>query len=287
MGNVSSVAAILRTGARGGLAAAAFITVGAAWGQPPRVTTNNIWVVPPPPSFEASLSLNRRAYAIGERVRITFQATQDAHVFIFSTDAAGVERQIFPNFFDQSNRVRANSSRTIPSGGYDLVATGPPGRNVVTLVAVRSDVPILAEWLRFSQGDPYPVRAGGAHALAQRARAAAPEDSSDGPAGRGIAVVDKYDPQVAEASVEFSVTSGVGPWSDDSRASIDVRTEPPGARVFLNSDLVGVTPFPPARVSPGSYRLRIERNGYWTAERRINVRKGESTRIRLQLIREE
>lgn len=125
-----------------------------------RVEPKGVRVVPRPANgrFDVDISTNRATYEVGDSVRIQFRANRDAYVYVFSTDARGRSRQIFPNFWDRDNFVRAGRTYTIPRGGYDLVAEPPYGRETISIVAVRSRSGIPDRFRTFSRNDPFPSR---------------------------------------------------------------------------------------------------------------------------------
>ena len=207
-------------------------------------------VIPNPPQggdLTASLSVEKQSYDIGEPITINFRVSRDAYVFIFSKDPTGVEQQIFPNFYDQSNFVRANRTRTIPDGGYSLQVTGPGGRNEITLVAVREDYPFLREWRRYSRTEPYPSARGGAAAVpARHAGAASPRH------WRRDARHPARPPnqRIAEASTWFGVRGRNRPGG--RFGSVAVQTEPRGATVYLDGRRMATRPSPSSVSSPAT-----------------------------------
>jgi hypothetical protein len=257
------------------------LTAAACFAQPQIVGSRGPYeqgVIPDAPQggdFAASVSVDRLSYDIGQPIEISFRVTRDAYVYIFSRDPQGVERQIFPNFYDPSNLVRANRTRTIPSGGYGLQVTGPGGRNEVTLVAVHQDYPFLRDWHRFSRSEPYPSARGGAAAIAGQARSAA--------SPRGIEAVPSHQ-RVAEAATWFFVGEQ-GHRPGGRYGSVAVQTDPRGAAVYLDGRRIGYTPVAEQRVQPGDTIVRIEIPGYWTYEREVRVQRGETSIVRLRMER--
>jgi len=269
---------------------ALILTAAACMAQPQVVGSRGPYergVIPNPPQggdFTASLSVEKQSYDIGEPITINFRVSRDAYVFIFSKDPTGVEQQIFPNFYDQSNFVRANRTRTIPDGGYSLQVTGPGGRNEITLVAVREDYPFLREWRRYSRTEPYPSARGGAAAISGQARGAA--SPRTGAETRGIQPVPPNQ-RIAEASTWFGVRDQ-GHRPGGRFGSVAVQTEPRGATVYLDGRRIGIAPVAERRVQPGDTTLRIELPGYWTYEREVRVQRGETSivRLRMELLRD-
>jgi hypothetical protein len=70
-------------------------------------------------------------------------------------------------------------------------------------------------------------------------------------------------------------------------AHIKVETEPPEARLFLDEELVGVTPIELAEVAAGDHRLRIEKEGYKPQEESIILKQGEEKSLSFKLEKKE
>jgi hypothetical protein len=62
-----------------------------------------------------------------------------------------------------------------------------------------------------------------------------------------------------------------------------VATDPPGARVFVDGELAGVTPLVVDRVSEGAHRVRVSKTGYLDNARVIGVEPGRSSALRVTL----
>jgi len=56
---------------------------------------------------------------------------------------------------------------------------------------------------------------------------------------------------------------------------ISVKTEPPGANVFLNDVMLGQTPYENKKLNAGKHRLKIEKKGYKTIEGKLIIEKGK------------
>ncbi|MCX7014840.1 MAG: DUF4384 domain-containing protein [Candidatus Sumerlaeota bacterium] len=108
--------------------------------------------------FSVRVYPNRSSYYIDDRVRVYFTASDDAYVYIFNTDAAGVTRQIYPNYWDRDNSIRGGHLYSIPDPDYALVATGPAGPESLHIQAYRKRWDELRPWDRFEKSDPYPKR---------------------------------------------------------------------------------------------------------------------------------
>ena len=70
-------------------------------------------------------------------------------------------------------------------------------------------------------------------------------------------------------------------------ASIKVETEPPIAQVYLNEELVGVTPLHIAEVAAGEHKLKIIKQGYQIREESLILKVGEEKTVSIKLEKEE
>ncbi|RPJ11062.1 MAG: PEGA domain-containing protein [Deltaproteobacteria bacterium] len=64
-----------------------------------------------------------------------------------------------------------------------------------------------------------------------------------------------------------------------------IRTEPPGANVFIDGKSVGVSPYEGKNVPPGTYKVRVEKEGYesWEGQVAVETGKAKETLARLNL----
>ncbi len=70
---------------------------------------------------------------------------------------------------------------------------------------------------------------------------------------------------------------------DVKGGSLTVQSEPTGATVFVNSRSVGMTPYEEVDTSPGSYRIRIIKEGHEAWEEEVTVKLGKKVEVLAQL----
>ena len=70
------------------------------------------------------------------------------------------------------------------------------------------------------------------------------------------------------------------------KASLHVDTEPPGAMLYLNDQLLGNTPLDWTTIEAGSHKLRITLAGYEEYENTIYFARGEEKRLHIILVKE-
>lgn len=239
--------------------------------------TRAVVPVPNPPyygDFDASIWVGKSIYNVGDNIRINFSVSEDAHVFIFSRDPSGEEIQVFPNFYQRTNFVRGGQTRSLPDGNYRLEVTGPAGYNTLTLIAVRTDYPFLNQWRGFSASTPYPSARGGVDAIKRQV-----EREGGSVSVRGVRPVPgPGGGRYAEATAVFTVRGGGSP-IPAGRGTLYVKSDRPRVRVYLDGRSVGTTPLNLRDLRPGTYRMRVELDGYWTMERSVTIRQGRITAI--------
>ncbi|GIX45361.1 MAG: hypothetical protein KatS3mg130_1769 [Candidatus Sumerlaea sp.] len=238
------------------------------------VVPERVSIVPKPVDVPLNVRVrtDRARYHIGDSIRVHFSVTRDAYVFIFNTDAAGITRQIFPNYYDRQNFCKAGREYYIPDRSYDLEVTGPPGNETLTIVAVAQDLPILREFHRYSRRDPYPASRDGAAALVRRIEQLRAEPSS-----LSIRPVPRRERENlwAEDTTTFYVmgVSRVPPptYKVPRYGQIEVDSVPDQARIYLDGEYYGRTPQTIERVEMGYHRIRIEKEGYQPYDTHVYV----------------
>jgi len=70
-------------------------------------------------------------------------------------------------------------------------------------------------------------------------------------------------------------------------AQLKVETDPPIAQVFLDEELVGVTPLELTEVAAGEHKLKVIKQGYKTAEESLSLKVGEEKTVSITLEEEE
>jgi hypothetical protein len=125
-------------------------------------------VPPPPPPLPAFYPIQpeiwtaKNNYALGESIEFFFASNKDSYIYIFNTDAAGYTSQIFPNFWDRKNHIRAGYVYKIPTYSpdkYHFRIQPPTGRESVTILAVADRYEPVAPYYNynFTESDPFPT----------------------------------------------------------------------------------------------------------------------------------
>ncbi|MCX7718976.1 MAG: DUF4384 domain-containing protein [Candidatus Sumerlaeaceae bacterium] len=245
----------------------------------PEDITRNIRIVPPPTGgdLQVRIRADKARYHVGDRIKLTFGVNRDSYVYIFNTDAAGMTNQIFPNYYDRSNFLRAGKTYYIPDRTYDLEVTPPRGTNRVTIVAVAQDYPFLAEYRAYTRRDPYPASREGATALIRRI-----ESFRSEPSGMSIQPVRPAprEQMWATDDTTFYVMDIPGREPPDYRVArygaLAINTYPTNARIYLDGDYFGRSPQIISRLEIGYHKLRVEKEGYLPYECNVYVKGNET-----------
>jgi hypothetical protein len=104
---------------------------------------------PAPGSLHVSTWVDRHdlTYARGDAVRIFVKTNEDAYVTIINVGPSGKVTQLFPNAFQQSNRVAANRALEVPSGngGSRINVSGPVGAELIKVFVSNEPIKIIPE----------------------------------------------------------------------------------------------------------------------------------------------
>ena len=136
---------------------------------------------PAPGSLRISTWVDRHdlTYARGDAVRIFVKTNEDAYVTIINVGPSGNVTQLFPNAFQQSNRVAANRALEVPSanGGSRINVRGPVGAELIKVFVSSEPIKIIPESQLVGSG-AFRSLAGGVSDLVRNL-----EVSAGGPAG--------------------------------------------------------------------------------------------------------
>lgn len=69
----------------------------------------------PDPYFNAEMDINESAFTVGEKLKLTVEASKDAYITIFSITENGKASVLFPNAYMADNKISANTERQIPN----------------------------------------------------------------------------------------------------------------------------------------------------------------------------
>ena len=101
------------------------------------------------PTLQVEATVDRGVYKAGEAVQLSVKVSEDAYLWIFDTGTSGKVHRIFPNRIDKDNFVRGGASVSIPSvdAEYKFEVSHPRGRELLTIIATKSDSPLVVDHL--------------------------------------------------------------------------------------------------------------------------------------------
>ena len=266
------------------LIAAMVLSIGAAAGSAPNV--NSIIINPNPP-YQSSIWSDKANYSIGDKIGIGFRVNKDSYAYVFSIDATGVVRLIFPNIYSSDNKVKANRAYSLPDNNkYNFTIGGPAGTDQLVLISTPNKIDDT-DWLRRSL-----------------------QQNSFAPQVNINIAADGFMAQIKSVIItpvfknEWSsayATYTVGGWVNIPApvtppvvvvppvvvnppvvnppvmnpillyGRINVTTNPAGAKVYLNGADQGSSPASISNLRFGEYEVTVVYPGYYTATRRVQV----------------
>ena len=212
----------------------------AGWAQ---VEPLGIIVEPPTETgLRVNIWTDKPVYAVGETVRISFSLNRAAYVYIWDIQPDGKVTQIFPNQYETGNYFPAGT-HTIPSPGrgYTFRVQPPIGTEWLQIMATTVPIPWFSG---YSPTDPFPSLGSEPLGWQQQVEAQilglVPEPT-----------------QRAFDFTSFEIVMGPAP----SYGTLDVRTTPSLAKLYVNGVFRGYTPRS-INLVPGFHDVLIRKAGY-------------------------
>lgn len=248
----------------------------------PALPWENVRIVPPPTggNLLVDIHTDRDRYHVYDPIQIFFSVNRDSYVYIFDTDASGITRQLFPNYHDTNNFVRAGKTYYIPDRGYDLEIRGPQGRCNLTIVATIQEFPFLNEYRYYHRADPFPASREGATALVRQI-----EQFRSEPSALTIQPLRPAPKENLWASDDASYyvmgQERVQPpvYKVPRYGRLDVDSYPSNARIYIGTEYYGRTPQAIDRLDIGYHLLRLEKEGYIPYECHIYIKGNETKSV--------
>ncbi len=147
-------------------------------------------LVVPASGLKVDVWVDRRdqSYRPGDSVKIAIRTNEDAYVSIINVGSSGKSHVIFPNKIDTQNKVTGLQVLELPASGvYRFAAGGPPGLDLIKVIATRKPHRITPD-NRLVDAGPFQTYQGTAAALARDLTLELKEHGPDRPeAGAGVA----------------------------------------------------------------------------------------------------
>jgi hypothetical protein len=232
----------------------------------------SIQIINPHPPFSLRLWLDKgrgSSYAPGEKIKISFQASQDSFVTLYSYDTGGRVKIIFPNQYSPHNFVRAGQAYSVDGlidpntrPGIEYVQGFATSRPI--LITNREQELISKEFM--------------------------PEVNKDYKKFtntiRGIIVSQPPVAWVSSNILSYQVVPIAPPPPPPSvnYGRIIVTSQPQGARLYLDNVYKGVTPLNLDRVSSGQHHIKLTMTGYQDWSNYVSVPPSRTITVSTNLI---
>ncbi|GGJ29064.1 DUF4384 domain-containing protein [Deinococcus roseus] len=238
----------------------------------PQISPQRIIVNPIQTSLEVNVSLNKAAdnsgyatYVPGEKVQIKATVNEDAYLYIFSVDVAGEVTQIFPNDYAGDNFVAGGQTVSLPGANDDYTLETDSDIGVGKVFAVASRNPLdFNDILDIKQNAAFAVYSGGGQDAFAREVSGILNSIADNDWNSDVAL---YRTRKAEAA------SG----------ELKVVTNANNAQVYLDGRLVGDAGVTLAKLTPGSYQLKVVAPGYVTYSAPITIKQDRLINLTVNL----
>jgi hypothetical protein len=183
----------------------------------------------PTSDIQVSATLNHSdaVYAVGDTVTMQVRASEDAYITVLEVGTSGKVHIIFPNAYQEVNRIRANNVVSIPmdDSKFRIRVSGPAGRDVIKVFATREPLNTFAQQKLVQEG-PYFTASENSRTLARDLTVELREKhkSDFGVATQIFAIVDRNGPSGASVHVDQ-------PAPDNRGGGASVHLSPSGAPV--------------------------------------------------------
>lgn len=106
-------------------------------------------------SVKAWVDQPSRIYTIGQSLRVSARADDDAHITIVNVGSSGRVNVLFPNHFQKKNKVKAGRTVSVPAedARWSIQIDGPEGVDLIKVIA-SSEPLTLADLSRLGATTP-------------------------------------------------------------------------------------------------------------------------------------
>ncbi len=243
------------------------------------VPSVNSIIINPNQPYLTSIWTDKSDYFIGESIGIGFKVNKDSYAYIFSIDADGVVRMLFPNIYSSQNWVKANVSYRLPDNSrYSLTIGGPKGTDQLVLISTPEkiqDTDWLARSLTNNNFAPQiNINFAADGFMAQiKSVVITPTFQSNWSSAYTKYTIGGVNSLIEPPSVSSIIIVAppvvVPPVTNNG--SIYITSSPSGAKVFLNGYDMGTTPLRVTDLNFGQYEVTIIMSSYYSFTSRVNV----------------
>ncbi len=223
-----------------------------------------IVVEPPAGELTVRIWVDKPAYSLGETVRINFELSKPAYVYIWDITPDGKVTQIFPNQFEPQNYFPAGV-HSIPSPGkaYQFRVTPPTGTEWLQIMATTVPIPYFQG---YSPQQPFPLLGPDPQSWQEQLEA------------QVLGLV----PEPTQRAFDFTcfqIVSGTAP----SYGTLQVSTNPPQAKLYVDGVFRGYTPRT-LLLTAGSHTVLLRKTGYQDYTTTVYLFPGGTRTLNITLI---
>lgn len=256
------------------------------------VPSVNSIIINPNQPYTTSIWTDKSNYNIGEAIGIGFKVNKDSYAYIFSIDAEGAVRMLFPNIYSTQNWVKANVNYRLPDNTrYNLTIGGPKGTDQLVLISTPekiTDTDWLARSLTNNNFAPQininfaadgfmaqiksvvitPTFQNNWSSAYTKYTVGGVNSLIEPPSVSSIIIVGPQPPIIVPPVV---IPPVVVPPPVTNNGSIYITSSPTGARAFVNGYDMGTTPLRVTDLNYGQYEVTIIMSSYYSFTSRVSV----------------
>ncbi|MGB9757008.1 MAG: PKD domain-containing protein [Candidatus Bipolaricaulaceae bacterium] len=223
-----------------------------------------IVVEPPAGELTVRIWVDKPVYSLGETVRINFELSRPAYVYIWDITPDGKVTQIFPNQFEPQNYFPAGV-HSIPGPGkaYQFRVTPPTGTEWLQIMATTVPIPYFQG---YSPQQPFPLLGPDPQSWQEQLKA------------QVLGLVPEPT-QRAFDFTSFQIVSGAAP----GYGTLQVTTNPPQAKLYVDGVFRGYTPRT-LLLTVGSHTVLLRKAGYQDYTTTIYLFPGGTRTLNITLI---
>src|SRR5665648_802606 len=231
----------------------------------------SIQIINPHPAFSLRLWLDNvrgATYAPGERIKISFQASQDSFVKLYNYDIEGRVKIIFPNQYSPHNFIRAGQIQSIEG----IIDPGSrPGIEYVQGFATTNPITFNEKEESLISKEFMPE--------------VSPDYKKQTQIMKGIIVSLPPTTWVSSNLLSYTVRPITPPPPPPANyGRIIVTSQPQGAKVYLDNVQRGMTPLNLDRVATGQHQIKLAMTGYQDWSNYVSVSPSQTISVSTNLI---
>ncbi len=223
----------------------------------------------PTNSFDIQLWLSKgdgATYISGENLTLSFRTTKNAYVVLYDIQSNGSVNIIFPNRYDQDNFVYADTTYTLPRGGYNFTVDTVTGMEYIQAVASTEQFVNFNQWQQAFTNSVYPSVSLNA-------------EEYFGNFNSRISVIPNPEIQWTSAITSFNVRS-----NSNYNGYLSCTSYPSGAEIWVDGRYTGRKTPTSFTLNSGNHLIRYVINQTRENSRYVNITPGQVTNLFMDML---